>query len=117
MYSLILTSGERQAFDWVGDRYNSGKVADLLMIAYRKIVSGATTATSRSTSRNTSPGRSTNWRRKRATRGHASPRNWRKSSTSFAGASSDPEANGAPSVPSRLIPPRWAAQPTPTKGV
>ena len=31
MYSLTLTSDERQAFDWVGDRYNSGKVADLLL--------------------------------------------------------------------------------------
>jgi hypothetical protein len=31
MYSLILTDDERRAFDWVGDRYNSGKVADLLM--------------------------------------------------------------------------------------
>ena len=31
MYSLTLTPGERQAFDWVGDRYNSGKVADLLI--------------------------------------------------------------------------------------
>jgi hypothetical protein len=31
MYSLTLTADERQAFDWVGDRYNSGKVADLLL--------------------------------------------------------------------------------------
>jgi hypothetical protein len=31
VYTLILTAGERQAFDWVGDRYNSGKVADLLL--------------------------------------------------------------------------------------
>jgi hypothetical protein len=31
MYSLSLTSDERQAFDWVGSRYNSGKVADLLL--------------------------------------------------------------------------------------
>ena len=30
MYDLTLTADERQAFDWVGDRYNSGKVADLL---------------------------------------------------------------------------------------
>ena len=30
MYSLTLTSEERQAFDWVGSRYNSGKVAKLL---------------------------------------------------------------------------------------
>jgi hypothetical protein len=26
---LTLTATERQAFDWVGDRYNSGKVPDL----------------------------------------------------------------------------------------
>jgi hypothetical protein len=31
MYTLTLTADERRAFDWVGDRYNSGKVADLLM--------------------------------------------------------------------------------------
>ena len=31
MYSLTLTADERRAFDWVGDRYNSGKVADLLI--------------------------------------------------------------------------------------
>jgi len=31
MYSLTLTADERRAFDWVGDRYNSGKVADLLV--------------------------------------------------------------------------------------
>jgi hypothetical protein len=31
MYSLTLTADERRAFDWVGDRYNSGKVAELLM--------------------------------------------------------------------------------------
>jgi hypothetical protein len=30
MYSLTLTADERQAFDSVGDRCNSGKVADLL---------------------------------------------------------------------------------------
>src|SRR4051812_12419312 len=30
MYLLTLTTEERRAFDWVGDRYNSGKVADLL---------------------------------------------------------------------------------------
>ena len=30
MYTLTLTVDERRAFDWVGDRYNSGKVADLL---------------------------------------------------------------------------------------
>ena len=29
MYSLTLTADERRAFDWVGARYNSGKVADL----------------------------------------------------------------------------------------
>ena len=28
MYPLTLTADERQAFDWVGYRYNSGKVAD-----------------------------------------------------------------------------------------
>jgi hypothetical protein len=31
MYSLTLTAEERRAFDWVGHRYNSGKVADLLV--------------------------------------------------------------------------------------
>jgi hypothetical protein len=31
MYSLTLTADERRAFDWVGDRYNSGKVADNLI--------------------------------------------------------------------------------------
>ena len=31
MYTLILTADERRAFDWVGDRYNSGKIADLLI--------------------------------------------------------------------------------------
>jgi hypothetical protein len=31
MYSLTLTADERRAFDWVGHRYNSGEVADLLM--------------------------------------------------------------------------------------
>ena len=31
MYSLTLTADERRAFDWVGDRYNSGKVASLLL--------------------------------------------------------------------------------------
>jgi hypothetical protein len=28
---LTPTADERRAFDWVGSRYNSGKVADLLM--------------------------------------------------------------------------------------
>ena len=31
MYTLTLTAGERRSFDWVGSRYNSGKVADLLI--------------------------------------------------------------------------------------
>jgi hypothetical protein len=31
MYILTLTADERRAFDWVGSRYNSGKVADLLI--------------------------------------------------------------------------------------
>jgi len=31
MYSLTLTADERRAFDWIGSRYNSGKVADLLL--------------------------------------------------------------------------------------
>jgi hypothetical protein len=31
MYTLELTSGERRAFDWVGDRYNAGQVATILM--------------------------------------------------------------------------------------
>jgi hypothetical protein len=30
-YSLTLIADERRAFDWVGHRYNSGKVADLLI--------------------------------------------------------------------------------------
>ena len=30
MYSLTMTADERQAFDWVCSRYNSGKVARLL---------------------------------------------------------------------------------------
>jgi hypothetical protein len=29
MYTLTLTAEERQAFDWVGDRYNAGAVAEL----------------------------------------------------------------------------------------
>jgi hypothetical protein len=31
MYRLTLTQSQRQAFDWVSDRYNSGKVSDLLI--------------------------------------------------------------------------------------
>jgi hypothetical protein len=31
MYSLTLTADERRAFDWVGNRYNSGTFADLLI--------------------------------------------------------------------------------------
>ncbi len=31
MYSLTLAADEQRAFDWVGDRYNSGKVADFLL--------------------------------------------------------------------------------------
>jgi hypothetical protein len=31
MYTLTLTADERRAFDWVGDRYNSCKFADLLI--------------------------------------------------------------------------------------
>ncbi len=31
MYSLTLTADERRAFDWVGDRYNSGKIAGRLL--------------------------------------------------------------------------------------
>jgi hypothetical protein len=31
MYTLELTSAERRAFDWVGDRYSAGQVATLLM--------------------------------------------------------------------------------------
>ena len=30
MYTLRLTDEERRAFDWVGDRYNAGAVAELL---------------------------------------------------------------------------------------
>jgi hypothetical protein len=30
LYTLTLTADERRAFDWVGDRYNAGAVADLL---------------------------------------------------------------------------------------
>ena len=89
MYSLTLTADERQAFDWVGDRYNSGKVADLLMIACQKTGSGATTATSLLTSQSTLRGKSMSLPKKRTTRGHASPRRWRASSMTFVGASSD----------------------------
>jgi len=31
MCSPMLTAEERRAFDWVGDRYNAGKVAGLLL--------------------------------------------------------------------------------------
>ncbi len=31
MYVLTLTADERRAFDWVGDRYNLGKVTDLML--------------------------------------------------------------------------------------
>jgi hypothetical protein len=31
MYKLVLTSEERRAFDWVGDRYNAGQVASILI--------------------------------------------------------------------------------------
>jgi hypothetical protein len=31
MYQLILTKGERDAFDWVGNRYAAGDVAKLLL--------------------------------------------------------------------------------------
>jgi hypothetical protein len=31
MYTLTLTRDERRAFDWVGDRYNAGRVAELLI--------------------------------------------------------------------------------------
>jgi len=31
MCSLMLAPEERRAFDWVGDRYSSGKVADLVL--------------------------------------------------------------------------------------
>jgi hypothetical protein len=31
VYTLTLTADERRAFDWVCDRYNSGKVARLLL--------------------------------------------------------------------------------------
>jgi hypothetical protein len=31
MHSLALAANERRAFDWIGDRHNSGKVAGLLM--------------------------------------------------------------------------------------
>lgn len=30
MYTITLTKAERNAFDWVGDRYNAGEVARLL---------------------------------------------------------------------------------------
>ena len=58
-------------------------------IASRKIVSGATTATSPSTSQSKSPGKSTILLRKRATLGRALPRTWRTSSMTCAGASSE----------------------------
>ena len=38
MYSLTLTADERRAFDWVGSRYNSGKVADILGFALTEAV-------------------------------------------------------------------------------
>ena len=90
MYSLTLTADERQAFDWVGDRYNSGKVADLLLDCIPKTGSGATTATSRSPSLSTWPGKSMSLPRKRTMPGHASPRHWLPSSTTFAGALFEP---------------------------
>jgi hypothetical protein len=31
MYPLLLTSEDRRAFDWVGDRYNAAQVAAILM--------------------------------------------------------------------------------------
>jgi hypothetical protein len=31
MYSLTLAADERRALDWIGSRYNSGEVADLLV--------------------------------------------------------------------------------------
>jgi hypothetical protein len=31
MYQLLLTKAERDAFDWVGDRYAAGEVARLLL--------------------------------------------------------------------------------------
>lgn len=31
MYKLVLTKGEREAFDWVGNRYAAGEVARLLL--------------------------------------------------------------------------------------
>jgi hypothetical protein len=31
MYQLELTSEERRAFDWVGERYNAGQVASILI--------------------------------------------------------------------------------------
>ena len=90
MYTLTLTADERRAFDWVGDRYNSGKVADLLIDCIPEDRSGATTATSRSRSRSTLPGRSTSLPRRRITPGHASHRLWHPSSMTYAGASSEP---------------------------
>jgi len=36
MYLLTLTADERRAFDWVGSRHNSGKVADLLLDCIRE---------------------------------------------------------------------------------
>ena len=36
MYSRTLTADERRAFDWVGSRFNSGKVADLLLDCIRE---------------------------------------------------------------------------------
>lgn len=30
MYTLVLTQDERKAFDWVGDRYNTGRISDLI---------------------------------------------------------------------------------------
>ena len=31
MYTIDLTRGDRRAFDWIGDRYNAGQVASILI--------------------------------------------------------------------------------------
>ena len=85
MYVLTLTADERRAFDWVGSRYNSGKVAYLLTIACRKTESGATTPTSRSRFPSMSLGKSTSLPRRRITLGHALHRRWLPSSMTYAG--------------------------------
>src|SRR3954468_2161024 len=91
LYTLILTADERRAFDWVGDRYNAGAVADLLRDCIPEGQpewedDGEIAFTLPSTW----PGGSVTSPRRRATPGRASPRTWPGSSTTCAGVSSEP---------------------------